>query len=203
MTRSSSAVLCPIAPPPGLVRTPAREDLGFERGDRQPLQGCRSANPGSAGSKRALSTPISSGGSLHASVGETKIVISAIVLLLVVGLVVFLVPVPMGAKAQGLKPGSPAFKEPTTASALPPPPPKFGGVIKDTFNESRPWWPPTIVPPKGAPNVLLIMLDDAGYGSAGTFGGTIPTPAFDRVAKRDCVTRRSTRLPFAHQHGPP
>ena len=35
---------------------------------------------------------------------------------------------------------------------------------------------------QGRPNVLLIMLDDAGYGSAGTFGGTIPTPAFDRVA---------------------
>ena len=40
-----------------------------------------------------------------------------------------------------------------------------------------------MVPPKGAPNVLLIMTDDAGYGVSGTFGGVIPTPAFDRVAK--------------------
>jgi arylsulfatase len=39
------------------------------------------------------------------------------------------------------------------------------------------------MPPEGAPNVLLIMLDDAGYGSESTFGGTIPTPALDRIAK--------------------
>ena len=40
-----------------------------------------------------------------------------------------------------------------------------------------------MVPPKGAPNVLLIMTDDQGYGVSGTFGGVIPTPAMDRVAK--------------------
>jgi len=40
-----------------------------------------------------------------------------------------------------------------------------------------------VVPPKGAPNVLLIMTDDQGYGVAGTFGGVIPTPALDRIAK--------------------
>ena len=39
------------------------------------------------------------------------------------------------------------------------------------------------MPPKGAPNVLLIMTDDQGYGVSGTFGGVIPTPALDRVAK--------------------
>ena len=38
------------------------------------------------------------------------------------------------------------------------------------------------MPPKGAPNILLIMTDDAGYGVAGTFGGVIPTPALDRIA---------------------
>jgi hypothetical protein len=37
--------------------------------------------------------------------------------------------------------------------------------------------------PKGAPNVLLIMTDDQGYGVSGTFGGVIPTPAMDRIAK--------------------
>ena len=36
------------------------------------------------------------------------------------------------------------------------------------------------MPPKGAPNVLLIMTDDQGYGVSGTFGGVIPTPALDR-----------------------
>ena len=39
------------------------------------------------------------------------------------------------------------------------------------------------MPPKGAPNVLLIMTDDQGYGVSGTFGGVIPTPALDRIAK--------------------
>jgi hypothetical protein len=39
---------------------------------------------------------------------------------------------------------------------LPAPPPKFGGVIKESAKDSTPWWPPRVVPPKGAPNVLLI-----------------------------------------------
>ena len=46
----------------------------------------------------------------------------------------------------------------------------------------KPYWPPTVVPPKGAPNVLLIMTDDQGYGVTGTFGGVIPTPSMDRIA---------------------
>ena len=37
------------------------------------------------------------------------------------------------------------------------------------------------MPPQGAPNVLLIMTDDQGYGVSGTFGGVIPTPALDRI----------------------
>jgi len=66
---------------------------------------------------------------------------------------------------------------------IPPPPPKFGGVIKESYKDSTPWWPPRIVPPKGAPNVLLIMTDDQGYGVPGTFGGVIPTPSLDRIAQ--------------------
>jgi len=65
---------------------------------------------------------------------------------------------------------------------LPPPDPKFGGVIKEKASESTPWWPPRIVPPKGAPNVLLIMTDDQGFGAPSTFGGVIPTPSMDRIA---------------------
>ena len=65
---------------------------------------------------------------------------------------------------------------------LPPPPVPFGGVIKETASGSTPFWPPRVVPPKGAPNVLLIMTDDQGYGVSGTFGGVIPTPALDRIA---------------------
>jgi arylsulfatase A-like enzyme len=65
---------------------------------------------------------------------------------------------------------------------LPAPPLKFGGVIKPSATDSTPWWPPRVVPPKGAPNVLLIMTDDQGYGVSGTFGGVIPTPSLDRIA---------------------
>jgi arylsulfatase A-like enzyme len=79
--------------------------------------------------------------------------------------------------------GSPGATTTIDGKQLPPPDPKFGGVIKDTAADSKPWWPPTVVPPKGAPNVLLIMTDDAGYGVPSTFGGVIPTPALDRIAK--------------------
>ena len=66
---------------------------------------------------------------------------------------------------------------------LPAPHPKFGGKIEKTADKSTPYWPPRVVPPKGAPNVLLIMTDDSGYGVPSTFGGVIPTPALDRVAQ--------------------
>jgi arylsulfatase A-like enzyme len=66
---------------------------------------------------------------------------------------------------------------------LPPPPLEFGGTIKESASASTPWWPPRVVPPKGAPNILLIMTDDQGYGVSSTFGGVIPTPAMDRIAK--------------------
>ncbi len=66
---------------------------------------------------------------------------------------------------------------------LPAPDPKFGGVIREKASESKAWWAPRVVPPKGAPNVLLIMTDDSGFGAPGTFGGVVPTPAMDRIAK--------------------
>ena len=89
------------------------------------------------------------------------------------------------AKAQQVTgtPGSASATTTIDGKQLPPPPPKFGGVIKESAKDSTPWWPPRIVPPKGAPNVLLIMTDDQGYGVSGTFGGVIPTPALDRIAQ--------------------
>ena len=80
-------------------------------------------------------------------------------------------------------PGSPSATTTIDGKYLPPPPPKFGGVINLQANQSKPYWPPHVVPPKGAPNVLLIMTDDQGYGVSGTFGGVIPTPAMDRIAQ--------------------
>ena len=81
------------------------------------------------------------------------------------------------------EPGSPSATTTIDGKQLPPPPTKFGGVIKEDAKDSKSYWPPTVVPPKGAPNVLLIMTDDQGYGVSGTFGGVIPTPAMDRIAK--------------------
>jgi len=79
-------------------------------------------------------------------------------------------------------PGAPSATETIDGKYLPPPPPKFGGEINLGAEQSKPYWPPTVVPPKGAPNVLLIMTDDQGYGVSGTFGGVIPTPSMDRIA---------------------
>ncbi|HEX6828753.1 MAG TPA: hypothetical protein VF104_07220, partial [Burkholderiales bacterium] len=64
-------------------------------------------------------------------------------------------------------PGSPSATTTIEGKQLPPPPPKFGGVIKESALESKQYWPPRVVPPKGAPNVLLIMTDDQGYGVSG------------------------------------
>ncbi len=80
-------------------------------------------------------------------------------------------------------PGSPSATTTIDGSYLPPPPQPFSGVINLNAKDSKPAWPPTVVPRKGAPNILLIMTDDQGYGVSGTFGGLIPTPSMDRIAK--------------------
>ena len=79
--------------------------------------------------------------------------------------------------------GSPGATITIDGKQLPNPDPEFGGVIKDDALQSKPWWAPRIVPPKGAPNVLLIITDDAGFGVPSTFGGVIPTPTMDRIAQ--------------------
>ena len=75
-------------------------------------------------------------------------------------------------------PGAPNATTTIDGNYLPSPPPRFGGEIGLDAKDSKPYWPPQIVPPKGAPNILLIMTDDAGYGVSGTFGGVIPTPHY-------------------------
>ena len=60
--------------------------------------------------------------------------------------------------------------------------PKFEGVIGDDWRESTPWWPDAVVPPDGAPNVLLVVLDDVGYAQLGCYGSDIATPTIDRLA---------------------
>jgi arylsulfatase A-like enzyme len=79
-------------------------------------------------------------------------------------------------------PGSPSATTTIPGEQLPAPPQKFGGKIEREATKSTPYWPSRIVPPKGAPNVLLIITDDSGFGVPSTFGGVIPTPALDRIA---------------------
>jgi arylsulfatase len=78
--------------------------------------------------------------------------------------------------------GAPDATTTLSGHQLPAPALPFGGVIKDGALQSKPWWAPRITPPQSAPNVLLIITDDAGFGVPSTFGGVIPTPAMDRVA---------------------
>ncbi len=79
-------------------------------------------------------------------------------------------------------PGSACATTTLDGKQLPPPPPKFNGKIERNAAQSTPYWPARVVPPKGAPNILLIMTDDSGFGVPSTFGGVIPTPALDRIA---------------------
>ncbi len=67
-------------------------------------------------------------------------------------------------------------------TVLPLAPPPFRGTIGATYKDSVPSPIPPAIAPAGAPNVLLVLLDDEGYGQSGTFGGLIPTPTLDRLA---------------------
>lgn len=66
--------------------------------------------------------------------------------------------------------------------ALPQPTPPFKGKIGKTYKDSVADFPQPIQAPKGAPNIVVILLDDVGFGHPGTFGGPIPTPNLDKLA---------------------
>lgn len=72
---------------------------------------------------------------------------------------------------------------------LPPPAPAFKGKIGQTYKDSTPDFSPALPleAPKGAPNVLLVVLDDVGFGQIGAYGGPIETPNIDNLAKRGLV----------------
>jgi len=79
-------------------------------------------------------------------------------------------------------PGAPDAKTTINGLQIPAPPQQFQGKIERNATGSTPFWPATVEPAKGAPNVLLIMTDDTGYGTPSTFLGVIPTPSLDRIA---------------------
>ncbi|MFV0679870.1 arylsulfatase [Ottowia sp.] len=72
-------------------------------------------------------------------------------------------------------------------TALPIEPAPFAGKIAPSYKDAQSDFPQPIKAPAGAPNVVLILLDDIGFGQAGTFGGPIPTPNLDRLARRGII----------------
>jgi arylsulfatase A-like enzyme len=96
---------------------------------------------------------------------------------------VMLTAVPTMAVETTGTPGSPDATTTISGKQLPPPDQKFCGKIEQNALQSTPCWPARVVPPAKAPNVLLIMTDDVGFGAPSTFGGVIPTPTLDRIAK--------------------
>jgi len=62
--------------------------------------------------------------------------------------------------------------------------PVFHGVIGDDWRTSTPWWPPEPSPPEGAPNVVMIVLDDVGFAQLGCYGSDLSTPTIDALARR-------------------
>ena len=76
-----------------------------------------------------------------------------------------------------------AWAQVQRSTVLPAPEPPFKGRIGRTYKESQPDKIPIIQAPAGAPNVLVVLIDDCGFGQWGTFGGQIPTPNLDRIAQ--------------------
>ncbi|MGZ4728968.1 MAG: arylsulfatase [Acidimicrobiales bacterium] len=60
----------------------------------------------------------------------------------------------------------------------------FPGTVGRTLETSTPAWPARSEAPEGAPNVVVIVLDDVGYGQLSPFGGLCETPNLDRLADR-------------------
>src|SRR4051812_22361347 len=88
---------------------------------------------------------------------------------------------------------------------------EFKGTIGKTLADSKEYWPDPVKAPKGAPNIVWILLDDVGFGAASTFGGLIETPTFDNLANNGlrytnfhtsaiCAPTRAALLTGRNQH---
>jgi arylsulfatase len=73
---------------------------------------------------------------------------------------------------------------------LPKPDPSFRGTIGETYRDSKPSYPLPVTARPGSPNVLLILLDDVGFGMCSTLGGPVPTPSLDKLAANGLVFNR-------------
>lgn len=67
-------------------------------------------------------------------------------------------------------------------SVLPRPPVAFTGKLEPKESDSTSVYPVAVEAPAGAPNILLVMTDDVGFGAVSTFGGPVPTPNLDQLA---------------------
>lgn len=59
---------------------------------------------------------------------------------------------------------------------------EFGGIAREFASDSTPWWPEARRAPAGAPNIIVMLVDDLGFSDLGPFGSEIPTPNIDRIA---------------------
>ena len=87
----------------------------------------------------------------------------------------------------------------------------FPGKIGRTLKDSTPHWPEKPKPPKGAPNILIVLFDDVGFSDFGCYGSPIETPTIDAIAARGlrytgfhttamCSTTRSALLTGRNHH---
>lgn len=93
--------------------------------------------------------------------------------------------------------------DPTDRTVLPPPAPEFAGAIDDTYKTSTPDWAPALplTAPTGAPNVIVMLLDDVGFGQLGCYGGPVETPNIERWLIAACATTTFTPPPCARRRG--
>jgi arylsulfatase len=79
----------------------------------------------------------------------------------------------------------------------------FRGVVNVDIRDSEPDWSPFEPPkaPKGAPNVVYVVLDDVGFSAMGCYGGPIQTPNIDRIAAAGCATPSGTPPRCARRRG--
>ena len=88
---------------------------------------------------------------------------------------------------------------------------KNKAVIGRTLADSKPYWPPKPQPPKGAPNILVVLFDDVGFSDFGCYGSPIATPTIDRLADEGlrytgfhttamCSTTRAALLTGRNHH---
>jgi arylsulfatase len=106
---------------------------------------------------------------------QTRTLIAAILLIATAACAAVAQENSSGAASQSKNAGTPL--------ALPRPDFHFPGNVGRTILDSdKPQFPQPVQPPKGAPNVVLILLDDTGFGQYETFGGGIPSPTIQKLA---------------------